>query len=180
MPPCHGARAVMEVSVPYNFAASPLPLAAVLYSFVPWAVGLSVTALAVRYPKQRALVSLAVFGATAVLTNEAVLKKLVAQPRPEGSCLASQGMPSSHCIIAIGGLLVALHHLRLAGHVTPTRAALMMAMLLPVPWARVFLSDHSVTQVMAGSVIGAALALLHIKVAAPRLLGNKVVSAVVA
>jgi hypothetical protein len=34
--------------------------------------------------------------------NELILKKIVAKPRPVGSCNISCGMPSSHATLAVG------------------------------------------------------------------------------
>mmetsp|Transcript_37862 Transcript_37862/g.105357 ORF Transcript_37862/g.105357 Transcript_37862/m.105357 type:complete len:208 (+) Transcript_37862:1290-1913(+) len=84
----------------------------------------------------------------------------------QGSC--AQGLPWQPLLQAMVGLL-----LPLALPAAPKLAALIQephrpaALLLPVPWARVQLRDHSASQVIWGSVLGVGTALVWIVALGP-------------
>ena len=81
-----------------------------------------------------------------------IIKLIVLEDRPVGSCSSSCGMPSGHSFAAISTLTFLLLGYATASH--PALILLAFALLFPVPWARVQLHDHSVSQVVIGSVLG--------------------------
>jgi membrane-associated phospholipid phosphatase len=121
--------------------------------------------------------------------SEYGLKRINQQHRPEGSCVTSCGMPSSHAAIAIGLLIVIVGNGAIFGfHTDQDREkqterswwsrvwntivypevgafdgasqgfilflGLWFALLLPIPFSRVILHDHSPSQAMMGSLVG--------------------------
>lgn len=80
-----------------------------------------------------------------------LLKLIFRQNRPEGSCSNSCGMPSGHSFMAISTLTFILARF---GSKRPLLSLVCLITLAPVPWARVQLKDHSVSQVVVGSVLG--------------------------
>eukprot|EP00397_Hematodinium_sp_SG-2012_P035637 GEMP01038357.1.p1 GENE.GEMP01038357.1~~GEMP01038357.1.p1 ORF type:complete len:276 (+),score=36.46 GEMP01038357.1:382-1209(+) len=85
-----------------------------------------------------------------LILTTVVAKIIIMQPRPDGSCLTSCGMPSGHAITSIGFVCWFAMVEQLAGFPA--------LLLLLVPWSRWQLDDHSVYQIAAGTLIGAILA----------------------
>jgi len=104
-----------------------------------------------------ASMTLCVVPVISVFTN-ALLKGLVADMRPTGTCLTSCGMPSGHSqtTIAVATFIVLeVCTRRHSGRVLPSTVLIVVALiLLPVPWSRVQLDDHSISQVLIGSCVG--------------------------
>lgn len=135
---------------------------AVFYSFLPWFVTLCVMIWNVINRSILAICNIAI-GVTLIVVNELIIKKIVSQPRPAGSCLTSQGMPSSHSLLAVTfSLWPALEALFHTKQWDPRKKAgfiaLVWILLLPVPASRVKLQDHSELQVGVGSAMGVGLA----------------------
>lgn len=118
-----------------------------------------------------------------IILSEVLWKQVDPESRPDGSCLKSCGMPSSHAALSIGLLFVVIANGTLIGFkpnndtetpnswksiVYPTTGAFAtqgsyifiaflftwFIVLLPIPFARVILNDHSIQQVIVGSLIG--------------------------
>ena len=94
-----------------------------------------------------------------------VFKKLLGAPRPDDTCLTTNGMPSSHSIISTGMLVwlvleVTRRDLAPAGRRSGCVVALTLA-LLPVMPSRHALADHSFNQCAAGGLIGAVGGFTH-------------------
>ena len=161
---CNGtALPGLDVTVPDN--ADALDGIAVFYSLIPWI--LAVVLLIGCIVKRTILAMCTVFlGATMIIINEGIVKRIVRQPRPAGSCLHSLGMPSSHSMISVGfccwlWLECAFHKRDVPFF--PGKAILVVVsgiLLLPVPASRVRLQDHSELQVGVGSAEGIFFALL--------------------
>ncbi|TYZ66905.1 hypothetical protein PybrP1_013177 [[Pythium] brassicae (nom. inval.)] len=87
--------------------------------------------------------------------------------RPCGACVASKGMPSGHATNAIGLCLWVLLETALGvGRVASARKKALvalgaLALLVPVPYSRVYLGDHTPLQVGIGSADGVAFALAY-------------------
>eukprot|EP00913_Durusdinium_trenchii_P018223 g17120.t2 len=135
--------------------------------------------------------------------NEAVVKKIVAEPRPgsmmelrgqngllEGSCVETCGMPSSHSAISMGWFLLSVLDAMSRTNLSPDQIDLRtfggdplvaeqrkwgafinarecisivvywFLIMVPVPFMRVVLRDHTESQVVAGSCLGVALAMV--------------------
>lgn len=101
-----------------------------------------------------------------------ILKWIIRQPRP-ASCLLSCGMPSGHSVFAVGCWAILLWDCAIqAQHISENlralRGLLFSVLLLPVPWARVEVGDHSLQQAVAGSSLGFLCALSWIFYLWPR------------
>merc|ERR1712008_55664 len=69
------------------------------------------------------------------------------------------GMPSGHSAYAVGLLCILMQDLVLPErHHRQMRAATLLVCLLPITWSRVQLGDHSMAQVVVGSLLGAITA----------------------
>lgn len=136
---------------------------AMLYSSFPFFIPLAVSVLLLVRRRFRAAAELLVFVAMLQFSNW-VLKKFISQPRPEGSCLTSCGMPSGHATFAVGAAIYAACIIHAMGcKQERLLIALAMVMLLPIVWARVQLRDHSIQQVTVGSFCGVCTALLFLR-----------------
>ena len=155
---CNGtAVKFFDITIPNE--RSYLDDAAIFYSAVPWvfALILVIATIATRV----------IFGGLCVFINEAIIKQAVSQPRPDGSCLDSKGMPSSHSFLAIGGVMwitleIMFHqNKRLVVYEKVLVWIVFASLLIPVPSARVQLYDHSPEQVGVGSALGIGTAILY-------------------
>jgi membrane-associated phospholipid phosphatase len=160
------------------------------YGYVPWLVCFSIAVLFLVYRGTREF-AVGLAPCIAVGMNE-VVKALVKQQRPIGSCLTSCGMPSSHSATSVALLVFLLldagYRVKPPAHRPSSLLAdsdsmkescskfarglcclpfasitqceylvyfsFWMPLLMPVGISRVILSDHSASQVMAGSFIG--------------------------
>jgi dolichyldiphosphatase len=97
-----------------------------------------------------------------------ILKVIIKQSRPIGTCNKSPGMPSGHSFVSISVFVlitfVILEKLIYIPHTTKkSRRTFFLSiflflagiLLIPVPWSRVHLKDHSVEQVVIGGILGA-------------------------
>jgi membrane-associated phospholipid phosphatase len=85
------------------------------------------------------------------------LKVLISEPRPAGSCSITCDIPSGHATISIGAatfcFLQVISRNQLRQYKTLISLVL-LATLVPIPWSRVQLEDHSIRAVMLGSSLG--------------------------
>jgi membrane-associated phospholipid phosphatase len=106
-------------------------------------------------------ICLAIFG---VLLNEKVLKRLVQEPRPAASACKGYGMPSGHstnCYAWMVWMVVEiLSHPSASGWFTIFLICLTIFVMGPVPYARVYLQDHTPKQVLVGMVVGSIIGLI--------------------
>lgn len=142
-----------------------LAIIAVLYSIVPWIAGLALIVAAI-YKRRTTLIAGVVLLITLIVLSEVVLKNIIKQPRPKGSCLKSSGMPSSHSVLAFGFItfiaLEMFYHQWHFSRVAKLEIFLATVFLLaPVPGSRVGLNDHSSTQVGVGIIIGSIIATVY-------------------
>eukprot|EP00434_Breviolum_minutum_P002766 symbB.v1.2.002433.t1/scaffold129.1/size311234/22 len=88
-----------------------------------------------------------------------VLQNSFQEPRPKGSCLTSCGMPSGHAVLCVS--LMCWISAELAQRLPSPRSLvlilLVVALHLPVTWAKVHLRDHTEKQVLCGALVGACL-----------------------
>jgi len=140
----------------------------VIYGFVPYVCLLGCV---VELFRRRSVwpILLMMMGACIVVVNEGVIKRIVSQDRPSGSCLHSKGMPSSHSALAtayfvnihleiIATFISSKKQLSSTSEWTITQKAvisgLLWTVLFPVPFTRVALHDHSWAQIGVGALVG--------------------------
>ena len=108
-------------------------------------------------------ICLAIFG---VLLNEKVLKRIIQEPRPIASACRGYGMPSGHSTNCYAWMIwnttEILSHPSPSTFVTLFLLCLTIFVLGPVPYARVYLQDHTPKQVMVGMVVGTIIGLLAV------------------
>lgn len=138
---------LLEVTIPYDCDAT--TALAVAISFVPWVLG---TFAVVCCRAHHLLRAMALCSLIVIACNEGMIKKLVRQPRPVGSCLQSQGMPSSHTMMSVAWLVVLYTYRRGCTWFDTANPSLVL-----VPWARWHLHDHSAAQVAVGGGVGLLL-----------------------
>ena len=103
-----------------------------------------------------------------VLLNERVLKRFIQEPRPAASAAKSYGMPSGHSTSCyawmIWCLMELLAHPSSSAVFTIFLALLCLLVLAPVPYARVYLQDHTEKQVLVGMGVGTVIGLIALPV----------------
>lgn len=159
----------VDVSVSGSFNNEPTPMNAatammVFWSVVPYLVVVFIV-LGVIIAFDTATLSFAALLLIASVLNETVLKVAIKQRRPLGSCLyfESFGMPSGHATTSVSMLAYALLEINFdRPHSRPLLKVLLsmlaLTALAPVPYSRVYLSDHTAMQVVVGSAEGTILA----------------------
>lgn len=173
----YGARLLFEVTRPSD-DSSPTVILAILYAYVPVMYAAMIPLSFLCNPGTRTL-SFILFILLTTAWHEGVVKRIVSQPRPTGSCNTSCGMPSSHACMAVGYLVLCLldsifrtdpeHEETWLQAINPrgffsggihgpksfaVHATFWCLFLLPVPMTRVVLRDHTPEQVLAGSLLG--------------------------
>lgn len=146
-----------------------VPVLSILSLIRHSAVGIS-HGLAITAGYSGFLMFYAILAIFCVFLNEKVLKRIIQEPRPTASASKSYGMPSGHatscyawmvwCIVEI------LAHPSNSGGFNFFLVWMCMFVLGPVPYARVYLLDHTGRQVFAGMVVGSVIGLLAVPIRA--------------
>lgn len=143
---------------------TPTNVVACLYSVLPFFAMCANVVLVVKKRRPRELLWI-LYALSMSLFNE-MLQSAFKEPRPVESCLTSCGMPSGHSCYAVGLFVFILlwdsvsrsiDDMETAQDNQPRRGRLTTILaiaLLPIPWSRVHLGDHTVSQVIAGAVVG--------------------------
>ncbi|CAE8619772.1 unnamed protein product [Polarella glacialis] len=135
---------------------------AAFYSFLPFVLLVSIVLGAIWTQGVRQLLALVFWQLGQAIG--AVLKSTFREPRPEGTCFKSCGMPSSHSLAATSFFVWIALEVSNSQIMESKQKMLLLAAaglgLLPITWSRVELIDHSPSQVAAGAAIGALFALL--------------------
>jgi membrane-associated phospholipid phosphatase len=154
-------------------------LAAIIWSLFPYAVPIFCILSFIRHAALSAhsgtsiasgysgfllfYICFAIFG---VLLNEKLLKRIIQEPRPLASACKGYGMPSGHSTNCyawmVWTLVEILSHPSPSSFVTVFLVCLTIFVLGPVPYARVYLQDHTPKQVLVGMVVGTILGLLAV------------------
>eukprot|EP00658_Telonema_sp_P-2_P008509 TRINITY_DN13212_c0_g1_i1.p1 TRINITY_DN13212_c0_g1~~TRINITY_DN13212_c0_g1_i1.p1 ORF type:complete len:379 (+),score=87.02 TRINITY_DN13212_c0_g1_i1:250-1386(+) len=161
----HGTALPGDVTAPDDIDFA--DVVSIIYGYVPYVCGLACLVILFWRRTMWPLLLLLV-GSVIVVLNEGLFKRVIAQDRPSGSCIHSKGMPSSHATLAITYWVLFNLEVLLKPHVTSTsswtlhsKAAVLVAawvLLLPVPFTRVVLKDHSWAQIGVGALIGTCVA----------------------
>ncbi len=153
--PCTGA--FLEVSMHDDVLTDVAVGLATVLSMVPWAFGAALFLGSAASAWLRSLIPVTLL---VIVLNEFLLKHLVHQSRPSGSCLSTRGMPSSHSALAAAwASAIALRSMM------STAPRFLCLLLAGVPWARYRLSDHSLAQVSVGCLVGMTLAYAEYRLA---------------
>jgi membrane-associated phospholipid phosphatase len=103
-----------------------------------------------------------------VLLNEHVLKKIFHEPRPAASASKSYGMPSGHSTNCYAWMIWSLMEIVVSPSTNAGFTIFLivfdLAILGPVPYARVYLQDHTPKQVLVGCCIGIGIGLLAVPI----------------
>ena len=149
----------LQITKPVNPSA--LDYISIIYGYTPVVfAALSIVALVLNRTSRSLRYS------TYLLLNGAIvglLKQLLELQRPVDSACDSYGMPSGHSSLAVGWLsmvlldcFVTIENLPKLKH-KALLISITFALLLPVPFSRVLLQDHSVVQAVIGSLVGLIL-----------------------
>lgn len=170
--------AVGQVTIRLPLDYSPVNLTALLYGFLPWLIPITLVVYFVTTWHfiyiYGPLISVVLAG-----INEGILKKIFNQPRPpqsantekdkdgsiakdeSGKIIMKPGMPSGHVLNATSIMVWALLEVYFNGPgleknsgLTYTWLAVILAVHLPVPWARWHNLDHTFNQCLVSTVIG--------------------------
>eukprot|EP00746_Dinoflagellata_sp_MGD_P015292 gnl/MRDRNA2_/MRDRNA2_133890_c0_seq1.p1 gnl/MRDRNA2_/MRDRNA2_133890_c0~~gnl/MRDRNA2_/MRDRNA2_133890_c0_seq1.p1 ORF type:complete len:254 (+),score=23.09 gnl/MRDRNA2_/MRDRNA2_133890_c0_seq1:75-836(+) len=155
-------KAILQVTVRCP-DKNPISWIAVTYGFLPWIIPALFAMLYIVWRRFIGLYAICLSLACAAL-NEAVLKPIIKQPRPDGTAhrypdgRPKYGMPSGHVFNAFALMVWALLEVGLHGPedrvLTKQWLALILVLMLPVPWARWYNQDHSVGQVGVSTILG--------------------------
>ena len=154
----------LQITVPSAVEDSFVVQAAVAASLGAWLLALVPLYCIWRFrTASPAVRTLGLSIAAVVLGNEFFVKAYVPfSKRPAASCLTSNGLPSSHSMLALCVATMIYRGLWPTWGAAKRTAA--VATLLFVPASRVIVSDHTIIQVIVGSVIGVACGLLALRV----------------
>lgn len=156
--------AVGQVTIRLPLDLSPLPMVALVTSFLPWAVPVLLVMDGMLHRRASSFFALCAIVVTSIL-SECLLKPLIAEPRPATSACRTEdgkllpGMPSGHVMICQSLLtfyvLEAMRHRLLM-------VALILVLLMPLmPWARWYNGDHTLKQVVVTFIVAAVVGLVY-------------------
>lgn len=139
-----------------------LPVLATLYGFLPL---LLVIFIVISYilTFNKTLLFMICIVLTQIIFNDMILKNIFKSQRPLNSALDSYGMPSGHSVLSIGLYSFLFVHFlkKTKTFISWLTIILASILLLPIPWSRVAIEDHSVYQVCTGSFLGLVIGLLY-------------------
>ncbi|CAA9986214.1 PAP2-like protein, putative [Plasmodium knowlesi strain H] len=128
---------------------------ATVYGYIPYAFMLA-TLLGFLLTSNNMLLYFVFIIPTQLTINDIILKNILKMSRPIHSALQSYGMPSGHSSFSFSLLTFLILHLLEAKKDKWTIMACILAiiLLLPIPWSRVYIQDHTLYQVIFGSLLG--------------------------
>ncbi|KAE8993140.1 hypothetical protein PR003_g20958 [Phytophthora rubi] len=145
-----------------------------VYSMVPYLVLIAIIVEALLRSRCYTRVFAILLPILLTVLNTVILVKILGDcddcPRPRGSCLVSNGLPSGHATNAIGlWIWIVLETIVGVGErvrrwsVGRKAVAVFFAtlVLVPVPYSRYFLGDHTALQVAVGSADGLVLGVVY-------------------
>ncbi|KJP84975.1 hypothetical protein AK88_05398 [Plasmodium fragile] len=132
-----------------------LSVIATVYGYVPYVLILLIL-LQMLLTFNKFLIYLAFIIPTQLTLNDFVLKNLLKMDRPVHSALQSYGMPSGHSSFAFSLLTFILLHLTESKKDKWSIMTYILAIiaLLPIPWSRVYIQDHTFYQAVFGCILG--------------------------
>lgn len=173
----------LPLGITYPNDAGTWEIMGVIYGYLMWLAIMFVFVLFLVRRGTRELALLIVPGSSIAISD--IIKYIAREPRPATSCLWSCGMPSGHAAVAIAFFtyLVAevvcmlsspdsklTSSLIRGAYMVPNSAvsrsdlryfvSLWSVIFLPIPVSRLVTGDHSVSQVLAGSLLGMCVGLV--------------------
>eukprot|EP00811_Abedinium_folium_P005101 NODE_14699_length_1092_cov_4.561658.p1 GENE.NODE_14699_length_1092_cov_4.561658~~NODE_14699_length_1092_cov_4.561658.p1 ORF type:complete len:245 (-),score=66.01 NODE_14699_length_1092_cov_4.561658:281-1015(-) len=146
----------------------PLTMIALLYGFLPyvlpigWFIWLVESLIVLGKPRFFPTYGLCVSGSLAGL-NELIIKQVCKRclpqsvtARPEEAVCKHPGMPSGHTMNAYVIMTWCFMEAMLSKSMHPGWMIIILVVMLPVPWARVYNKDHTWLQVCVSSALGIA------------------------
>jgi len=152
--PTAATTSILSVTIPSP--VTPLVLVALIYSYIPFAMFFVFFAWFIATEQIVPLYGTILIIFTS-LTSEGILKNIFRQSRPFESAVESYGMPSSHCMTAYAIFIWIVGDTTMSAMALASKVVwicLLLMFLGPIPWARYFLGDHSVSQCVAGCAGG--------------------------
>ncbi|KNA02506.1 PAP2-like protein, putative [Plasmodium vivax] len=132
-----------------------ISVVATVYGYIPYGL-IILTLLGLMLTFNKLLLYFALIMPTQITLNDFVLKKILKMGRPIHSALHSYGMPSGHSSFSFSLLTFILLHLTESKKDKWTLMAYILAIiaLLPIPWSRVYIEDHTMYQALVGCILG--------------------------
>lgn len=155
----HGVQreATSYLSVTLRPPSTALHVFSVMYSYIPFVV-FGFCSLWAVVSWQFLPVYATILQCFGCIVNECYLKNLIREPRPYLSQVKSHGMPSSHCLVSYALLswilLETTFNLQAALTWKAVACSEWLLLLAPVPWARMYVCDHSEKQCLMGCILG--------------------------
>lgn len=175
-------KAYGQVTIRFPINPHPLNLIALAYGFLPWLLPILLTVHGIATWHFLPLYGVAM-SIVCALINEAVLKPILKQPRPQETAHVythgdkigqpKDGMPSGHVLNATTLMVWSLLEVGLKGPglekdqaLTITWLIIILVLMAPVPWARWHNWDHTLNQTLVslclGTIVGAAAFYLRV------------------
>ncbi|KAF4321571.1 hypothetical protein BBO99_00004601 [Phytophthora kernoviae] len=174
--PCTGTwimRKFFSLSMPMD-SVTFWEVVCTVYSMVPYLVLITIIVEALVRSRRYTRVFAILLPIILTVLNTVILVKVLGDcdecPRPAGSCLVSNGLPSGHATNAIGlWIWIVLETLVGVGvrvrrwSVRHRALVVFIATLVmtPVPYSRYFLGDHTALQIAIGAADGLVLGVLY-------------------
>ncbi|KAG7392768.1 hypothetical protein PHYPSEUDO_014255 [Phytophthora pseudosyringae] len=174
--PCTGTwimRKFFSLSMPLD-GVTFWEVVCTVYSMVPYLALIAIIAEALLRSRRYTRVFAILLPIILTVLNTVILVKVLGDcdecPRPAGSCLVSNGLPSGHATNAIGlWIWIVLETIVGVGERvrrwSPRRKAVVVLfatlVFTPVPYSRYFLGDHTAVQVAVGAADGLVLGVAY-------------------
>ncbi|CAE7264543.1 unnamed protein product [Symbiodinium necroappetens] len=155
--------AVGQVTVRLPLDWRPLPLLALLLSFIPWGLPLLLLVDALLQKRVSSAFILTAVIVTSLL-SEFILKPLIGEPRPSTSACRTDdgkllpGMPSGHVMICQS--LLTFYMLEAVRHHLLSAVIVSLLLMPAMPWARWYNGDHSAKQVALTFIMATVIGLI--------------------
>jgi len=159
-------KAYGQVTIRFPIDWNPLNIIALLYGFLPWLIPIGLTIYFI-VTWHFIYIYGPLMSVVLAIINEAILKKIFNEPRPIESAnihkdgTMKPGMPSGHVLNATSIMVWALLEVYFKGPglevhsgLTYTWLAVILAVHVPVPWARWYNYDHTLNQCIVSLVLG--------------------------
>eukprot|EP00931_Biecheleriopsis_adriatica_P073844 TRINITY_DN48052_c0_g1_i1.p1 TRINITY_DN48052_c0_g1~~TRINITY_DN48052_c0_g1_i1.p1 ORF type:complete len:304 (+),score=56.55 TRINITY_DN48052_c0_g1_i1:68-979(+) len=177
-------KAILQVTWRFPVNPHPLNILALIYGYLPFIIPLIFFIDVAVERHFLPFYGLCVSGVVTVI-NELILKPIVKDPRPNGSANRKynettkkwemkEGMPSGHVLNATTTMVWCLLEVAMRGpgfdehlFISTNVLIIILVVMAPVPWARIYNQDHSLAQCCVAGILGicAGVAAYYIRAA---------------